>query len=70
MAKTAKGQRGESLDEPVTFAYVTFEGVTGGLLHRILGEARAGDTVRPVFKSKKDRQGSILDIKGFRSTTA
>ena len=55
-----------------TFGWVTFEGVGGGLLHRIVrrggGAPRAGDGVRPIFLPEGERKGSVLDIEGFRTT--
>jgi uncharacterized OB-fold protein len=57
-----------------TFGYVTFEGVNGGLVHRILGagatEPRVGDAVRPSFVPSEMRKGSILDIECFRTSTS
>jgi uncharacterized OB-fold protein len=54
-----------------TFGYVTFEGVSGGLIHRILSDGRRepkfGDPVMPVFLPREQRTGSILDLKGFRT---
>jgi len=56
---------------PTTFGFVTFEGVSGGLVHRLLHEGRkdpkVGDPVRPRFASREKRSGSILDIDGFRT---
>ena len=54
-----------------TFGFVTFEGVSGGLVHRILSEGRreprVGDPVMPLFLPGEKRKGSILDLKGFRT---
>jgi uncharacterized protein len=54
-----------------TFGFVTFEGVSGGLVHRILHEGRSdprlGDPVRPLFAPAERRRGSILDLEGFRT---
>ncbi len=54
-----------------TVGFVTFEGVSGGLVHRILGagrsSAKVGDPVRPVFLPPARREGSILDLQGFSS---
>jgi uncharacterized OB-fold protein len=47
------------------FAYVTFKGVTGGMVHRLLKPAKVGSKVIPRFASKKDRKGSISDLIGF-----
>lgn len=64
-SKLASGSR-------TTFGYVTFEGVNGGLVHRILGvgarEPRVGDPVRPSFVPSEMRKGSVLDIECFRTS--
>lgn len=57
-----------------TFGYVTFEGVEGGLAHKIEGnkgrEPRAGDPVRASFLPPEHRKGSVLDIACFRVSTS
>lgn len=60
---------GAQLDEPVILALIKFDGVCGGLVHRI-GEispdaVRIGMSVRAIYKDKAEREGSILDIKYF-----
>lgn len=61
---------GKPLKEPTPVAMVTFEGVHGGILHKLIGVApeaiKAGMVVEPVFVDRKKRKGSILDIAGFR----
>jgi len=47
------------------FAFVQFDGVTGGLVHRLRGQAEVGARVRIRFKAKRRRKGSILDIECF-----
>jgi uncharacterized protein len=63
-----RGQDGSG----ASFGWVTFEGVSGGLLHRIVHEGknapRVGDGVRPLFLPAGERKGSILDIEGFKTT--
>jgi uncharacterized protein len=53
------------------FGYIRFAGVSGGLVHRLLGAGQAipriGDEVGPMFVPPRDRKGSILDIEGFRA---
>jgi len=53
-----------------TFGYVAFEGVEGGLAHKILGTGRrqvkVGDPVMPTFKPPELRTGSVLDIACFK----
>ena len=66
---TAKAEDGSR----TTFGWVTFEGVSGGLLHRIVRQGRStprvGDVVRALFLPAGERTGSILDIEGFRTTS-
>jgi len=62
ITSTGRGEVGE-----LKFAFVTFKGVRGGMIHRLLGRARAGSKVTPLFKPRSDRTGSILDIQGFES---
>lgn len=50
---------------PRTWVYVTFDGVRGGLIHRLIGKGRAGSRVAPRFRARAERTGSILDIEGF-----
>jgi hypothetical protein len=50
---------------PTAFVYVTFDGVRGGMIHRLLGKGRVGSQVVPRFRPKAQRTGSILDIQGF-----
>lgn len=61
---------GSRLQEPVIVALVKFEGVYGGIVHRI-GEVNAQEVnirmkVVAVFKEQDQREGSILDIKHFK----
>lgn len=55
-----------------TFGFVTFEGASGGLVHRILHDGRSdpgiGEPVRPLFAPAEKRKGSILDLVGFRTS--
>jgi uncharacterized OB-fold protein len=60
---SAKNGSGDAL----AFVYVTFKDVRGGIVHRLLGKARAGSEVVPKFKPRSERTGSILDIQGFES---
>jgi uncharacterized OB-fold protein len=65
-----KKMDGSKSDEPVVIAMVQIDDTNGGLVHR-LGEVKPeevsiGMPVEAVFKPKKQRKGSILDIKYFR----
>lgn len=58
---------GNELGEPIIWALIGFEGVRGGIFHK-LGEVDPeeiyiGMPVKPVFK--RERKGSINDIKYF-----
>ncbi|OFX15535.1 hypothetical protein A3K71_02465 [archaeon RBG_16_50_20] len=62
---THQDAEGNPLQEPVGVALVRFPGAYGGLVHRTIDVLAIGDRVRAVFKDKKERTGSILDIKFF-----
>lgn len=61
---------GSRLQEPVIIALVKFNGIYGGIIHRIdevsAQEVNIGMKVVAVFKEKDEREGSILDIKYFK----
>lgn len=63
-----RGLEGESLEEPVVFGLVRLDGADAVLLHRVLdpGEEplEIGERVEVVFVPERD--GTILDIEGFR----
>ncbi|MEM0382294.1 MAG: Zn-ribbon domain-containing OB-fold protein [Nitrososphaerota archaeon] len=56
---------GKPANPPVTWVFVKFDGVDGGLLHLLDPSInpQTGMRVRPVFREQ--RIGSILDIKWF-----
>lgn len=61
---------GRRRDKPSIVAMIRIEGTKGGLVHW-LGETDFKDVyigmpVEAVFRAKKDREGSILDIRYFR----
>ncbi|MFQ5891447.1 MAG: Zn-ribbon domain-containing OB-fold protein [Candidatus Methanofastidiosia archaeon] len=60
----------EKLEEPIIIAFVKFDYVHGGLVHRVsevdLDDVEIGMEVEALFKGKKEREGSIMDIKYFR----
>src|SRR5689334_24516060 len=59
---------GGPLSQPQVWALVTFRGIRGGLVHRLLvppDRARTGLAVRPRVKSREARTGAITDIEGF-----
>jgi len=61
---------GNPLQEPQIVALVNIDGTHGGLVHFLgeveLDELYIGLPVEALFKPKKEREGSILDIKYFR----
>lgn len=61
---------GNRLKEPIIVALVRFDGVYGGLVHRMGGvepeEVSIGMPVEVVLKPKTKRVGSILDINYFK----
>jgi len=59
---------GAKLSHPQVWAFVTFEGIRGGLFHRLLVApklARAGLSVQARLKPRDGRTGTIADIEGF-----
>lgn len=60
---------GSPLAEPEVMALIQLDGADSVLVHRLgdvdLDDLRIGMRVKAVFKPKKERQGSILDILHF-----
>jgi len=59
---------GRPLAELQVWGLFRFEGVDGGLVHRLLaapGKTAVGTAVRPVFKDARKRTGEINDLIGF-----
>lgn len=65
-----KNLDGTKKEEPTIIAMVKIDGIDGGLVHQIgeaeTNEVKIGMPVEAVFKSKEEREGSILDIKYFK----
>jgi uncharacterized OB-fold protein len=60
---------GKRLRTPRTFAYVTYRGVTGGLVQRAEGKGlKEGSRVAARFKPSSKRSGSMLDFEFVRVT--
>jgi len=61
---------GNPLEEPKIVALVNIDGTYGGLVHFLgeieLDELYIGLPVEAVFKPKREREGSILDIRYFK----
>lgn len=62
-------RQGRSLKSPVVFGLVKFEGIEGGIIHRIEGvhakELAFGMKLKPKIKPSNRRTGSITDILFF-----
>ncbi len=59
---------GARVSPPQVWAFVTFKGVRGGLLHRLLATSdavRPGMRVRIRLRPRDSRTGTIADIEGF-----
>jgi uncharacterized protein len=65
------GIEGEPLEEPETVALVRLDGADAVLLHRMLDAGdeplEIGQRVEAIVRSPNERDGSILDIEGFRT---
>lgn len=58
------------IDRPEVLAFVSFDGVEGGIIHWLrevaADKVEVGMPVEAVLRPKGDREGSILDISHFR----
>ena len=65
------GIEGEPLEEPETFGLVKLDGADAMLLHRVLDVGdeppEIGERVEAIVRSPNERDGTILDIAGFRA---
>jgi uncharacterized OB-fold protein len=66
----SRNRAGEPLDEPLTIALIKFEGVKGGIVHRLRVEEPRnvgfGTKVVPILKDRRDRTGALTDIIAFK----
>ncbi len=64
-----RNRTGEA-SEPVTIALVKFEGVKGGIVHKLdinePGRVIFGMKVVPILKEAADRTGALTDILAFK----
>lgn len=63
------GLEGEPLEEPETIGLVRFDGADSVLVHRVLDAdepLEIGERVEVVLRPEGEREGTILDIEGFR----
>ncbi|NIP67549.1 nucleic acid-binding protein [Candidatus Bathyarchaeota archaeon] len=63
---------GSELKKPIIWAVIKIDNAHGGLVHK-LGETSPEDVyigmqVEAIFRDRKERQGSMLDIKYFKPT--
>lgn len=57
---------GNKLAKPRTYAFLTFKGATGGIVHYASGKGlKVGSAVEPEFRTQRERKGSLLDIEQF-----
>lgn len=61
---------GEPINEPLTIALIKFEGVKGGIVHRLQADepnsVSFGTKVVPILKDKAERSGALTDIIAFK----
>jgi len=58
---------GTRREKPILLAYITFKGASGGIIHRVSGRGVTnGSNVEPIYRPRKKRTGSLLDIEEFR----
>jgi uncharacterized OB-fold protein len=56
---------GNAAPAPRIFAFLTFRGVEGGILHYAGEGLRVGSRATARFRPKSERKGTMLDIEGF-----
>ena len=65
-----RNRTGDLIDEPATIALIKFEGVKGGIVHRLdvdnAEKATFGMKVEPVLKDATERTGALTDIISFK----
>ncbi len=65
-----RNRTGEPIGEPLTIALIKFEGVKGGIVHRLqLDESSNvsfGTKVVPVLRNRGERTGALSDILAFK----
>jgi uncharacterized OB-fold protein len=64
------GVEGEPLEEAETFGLIRLDGADAVLLHRVLDPGdeplEIGERVEAIVRGPNERDGSILDLEGFR----
>jgi uncharacterized OB-fold protein len=65
-----RNRTGEPIDEPLILALIKFEGVKGGIVHRLQVEepnsVSFGTKVVPILKDRSERTGALTDIIAFK----
>jgi len=65
-----RNRTGEPIEEPLTVALIKFEGVKGGIVHRLQVDGQNsvsfGTKVVPILKDERERTGALTDIIAFR----
>lgn len=68
---TVNRNRTGAISEPVIIALIKFEGVKGGIVHRldvdVVEKVSFGMKVAPALKEPGDRTGALTDILAFRA---
>ena len=65
-----RNRAGEPLNEPLTMALIKFEGVKGGIVHRLQTDkpmsVSFGTKVVPILRARRERTGALTDIMAFK----
>jgi uncharacterized protein len=65
-----RNRSGEPIEERLTLALIKFEGVKGGIVHRLQvddqNSVSFGTMVVPILKEQRERTGALTDIIAFR----
>ncbi len=65
-----RNRTGEPIEEPLTVVLIKFEGVKGGIVHRLQVDGQNsvsfGTKVVPILKDERERTGALTDIIAFR----
>jgi uncharacterized protein len=65
-----QGRAGDPLEEPLIMVLIKFEGIEGGIVHRLetgaMEKVGFGTRVRPVLKPVEERTGALSDVLAFK----
>ena len=66
----SRNRAGEPSEQPMTIALIRFEGVKGGIVHKLevneSGRMTFGTKVVPILKDAAERTGALTDILAFK----